>query len=234
MARHLSQVSPTAVSPVVFNFTTSEPVFGVSASLFSTASSTATVGAVSVTATGSFSYFVSVPATGSGVVTLSVATPVGVTDAAGNLLAASGLTASCVFDIGRPAIVRVALAKTQASLSKVSPFVFNVSVSEPCVGVSASMFNTTGSTATVSGALVVAAQGSLVFLVSVPVSTSGSVILRVSPALGGVADLAGNAILPSSLWAAATFGANTLLLSRVFVLLIVACLQTTSLPRWCA
>jgi hypothetical protein len=207
LTQRSGQLSPTNVSPVVFNFTGSESLVGVSAALFSTAGSTATVGAPSVTAVGALVYLVSVPVTGSGVVSLSVSAPAGVTDAAGNPLAASGATASCVFDNNRPSVSRLALAKTQAALSKLSPFVFNVSLSEPCSGLSASAFNATGSTATLSGGLTVVAVGSLVYTVSVPVSAAGSVILRVGPNFGSVVDLAGNLLLPSSLWASATFGA---------------------------
>ena len=237
VARANGQASPTNLSPVLFNVTFSEPVVGVTSALFSTSGSSATVGAISVTALDSLVYRVSVPVSASGSVLLSVTAPAGVTDVAGNALVASGLTASVTFDTAAPRVVRVALAKTQASPTNASPVLFNITMSKPVVGVTSALFNTSGSSATVGGVTVTAA-GALVYQVSVPVSSSGSVVLRVSPP-SGVADLAGNALQASSLFASASFGALLLVVVRVSACVLPTCacvrgVQTTSLRQPCA
>lgn len=88
---------PTNASPVHFNVSFSEPVFGVTASLFSTAGSGATVGIGAVTQLRPRVFRVSVNAGTSGSVRLAVGSTAGVADAAGNTLLASALFASINF-----------------------------------------------------------------------------------------------------------------------------------------
>jgi hypothetical protein len=80
------QVDPARLSPVVFNCTFSEKTIGVSAANFATAGSTASVGAVTVTALSPHSFLVSVVASGVGTVRVQVVAG-GVTDLAANSLA---------------------------------------------------------------------------------------------------------------------------------------------------
>lgn len=158
LQRHSQQAALTAASPVRFNATFSEPVFGVTAALFSTGGSSAGIGAVSVSfSAGGLGCIVTVNATSTGTVLLSVAAAgSGVVDAAGNALQSSALTASVNFgeacvvtgvtclpaqrsacavraDITPPVPV-ITLAPGQADPTNSNPVAFRATFSEPCLG----------------------------------------------------------------------------------------------------
>jgi hypothetical protein len=97
VVKHIGQAALTRFSPVFFNFTASEAITGVSSSLITTAGSTASIGAISVTALSATDYRVQVAVTGVGSVVVGFSAPAGVKDLALNNLAATGLTASLSF-----------------------------------------------------------------------------------------------------------------------------------------
>lgn len=208
VARLDTQHSPTNQSPVRFNVTLSEPVLAVSPSLFSTAGSTASVGAVSVSALGTSgrSYQVSVPVTTPGLVKVAVSAPAGVTDLAGNALAASALSAQCSFDNAPPSVARFARAAGQAAVTNRYPVLFNLTFSEPVLGVSEALVSSGGSGMGVSiDSLTVWRQSPLVWAVGVNATGVGTIQLALN-APAGVTDVAGNALAASVLTVSADFG----------------------------
>jgi hypothetical protein len=225
----------THLTPLLSNFTFSEPVFGVSRSLF--AVSGCGFNQVLVSFDGARSYSVAVNCTVSGLLSVRLNTTAtalsAVHDAAGNQLASSALQVVANFDATR-VHVTLAPSRGQLLLTRVSPVLFNATFSEVVTGVAASAFVASG-TGALPGSVSVTALSTHSYQVSVAVTGSGTLVLTTQA--GAVYDLAGNSLAGPFPSASVNFGEQS---SRSccsprseLTLFVMSCCAQTTLPRHC-
>ncbi|PWG79209.1 hypothetical protein DDR33_18145 [Pararcticibacter amylolyticus] len=189
----------TNASSVTYKVTFTENVTGVKAAHFNaTTSGGLTAGTVTLTAGSTDAeYLVSVPVTGSGAVRLDLKAGSVISDAAGNTVAGAYTSGEFyTIDQAKPQTTGIVRYSPATATTNAASVTYKVTFSENVNGVDATAFNATAGPGLTAGTLTVS-QGSTAaeYMVSIPVSGSGSLRLDVKSSGTAIADLVGNTIL---------------------------------------
>ncbi|PWG78537.1 RCC1 domain-containing protein, partial [Pararcticibacter amylolyticus] len=188
----------TNSSNVIFRIKFSESISSVNLDAFTAVTDgTLIAGTFVLSGISNTEYGISVPVTGSGTIRLDLKPgTTGMVDDAGNPLP-GGYTGNETFIVDRdqPVVTSIARYNPTANLTNISPVIYKVTFSENVTGVDAADFTAMVGTGLTAGALSVSnGDNAAEYLVSVPVTGNGNLLLGLNGSGTGIVDAFGNGI----------------------------------------